>query len=402
MSSLKGGLRNPAGFLKGQARFPLLLTIFLLAGLALSQTEGLPPLLTWTSQSTEASWDGSVFSSSNTLTASNVPAGTINVIVSGCPADWICLADPAAIEHNGADASYPVNLMIIAPQNASGTLIVTASDSMEANSNEWSVAIIPVEVPPEQPPPPPPPSYDFKDISACGELTTNTKLVQDIRADKLHERWGACIVLMPGLPQKMILDCQGHSIVGAGTGIGIFYADNEDNGWEIRNCKIEKFDYGLHTESDRLVVRNVQVSNCNVAWQMGGASPIAAIDSSFTNSDTGIIFYYTLPVVFTNVKVTGISGYPFVFQGIAGDEISENKVANLTASGFAFSVGSGGIEIRDSSFAGIEFADGNIDSNKVRLIGTILRREGGNGAEGEDEQGENEDNDGQGGGNGNK
>jgi len=53
---------NPASDMvsKGQARFPLLLTIFLLAGITLSQTEGLPPSLAWTSQSTAAIFDGSV------------------------------------------------------------------------------------------------------------------------------------------------------------------------------------------------------------------------------------------------------------------------------------------------------------------------------------------------------
>jgi hypothetical protein len=177
-----------------------------------------------------------------------------------------------------------------------------------------------------------------------------------------------CITLAPGLQQKSVLDCAGHSITGTGTGIGIFYADNTDNGWEIRNCRISNFGYGMHTESDNLTVRNVDVTGSRIAWQAGGASPIAAIDSRFSNSETGIIFYYTLPTVFTNVTVEGISGYPFIFEGIAGDQISENRIANLTSEKRGLVKGSRAFEITGSSLGGLDFESGSAESNRVQYV----------------------------------
>ncbi|MDO8340249.1 MAG: hypothetical protein Q7T16_06350 [Candidatus Burarchaeum sp.] len=373
-------------FSKGQARFPLLLTIFLLAGLAISQTEPLPPSLMWNSQSTAASFDGSAYNSANTLAVGSVPAGTISVLIAGCPSDWVCIADPATFEHAGSDASYPISLLIIAPQGSTGTISATASRGSGATSGEWTVSLTaqqPAEQPPEQPPAQeaPPSPAEFTEVYGCGELRGNSVLVQDILAGDFEEGRPFCFMLAPDLPEKSVLDCQGHSIIGNGEGSGIFYSDHADNGWEIRNCVVMNFELGLFTDSDDLTVRNVEVRNTDIAWQLGGGSPIAAIDSSFSDSRLGIVFYYTLPTVFTNVKVNRITEYPFVFEGIRGAEIDENKVANLTTSGPSLVIKSTDFEIVNSRLGGLEFEDGDVTSNNIVLTETKLTRVGGGDAE---------------------
>jgi hypothetical protein len=306
-------------FSKGQARFPLLLTLFLLAGLALSQTEGLPPSLLWDSQSTEASWDGSVFSASNTFTASNAPAGTLNVIISGCPADWICLADPSAIEHSGADANYPINLMIIAPQDASGTLIVTASDGMEANSNEWSVSVNPApqqppevpstEPPPEEPPPeeqppanetqppeetPPVSTEGFAQISSCGTIRGNTVLTEDILAyvEQMPDSNSfisprVCLIFASN---DAVLDCRGHAIVGTGHGNGIEAIITDGKGpLTIKNCDISGFANGMMFNANGVIVEDTKVhDNAGYGIYVGGGTEFVLQRSSVYNNAMGI------------------------------------------------------------------------------------------------------------------
>jgi len=278
---------------RGQARFPLLLTIFLLAGLALSQTEPLPPSLTWTSQSTDATFDGSVYTSQNTLAVANVPAGTISVLIAGCPSDWVCVADPATFEHAGADASYPVSTLIIAPQDSTGAISATASNGAGANSGEWVVNLVPqppAELPPEQPPEEPPqeqpPATEpqpplpaqpgapeiFADASSCGELSQSTRLTGDVYATGLVLDWHPCFTLV-SLRHTAVLDCQGHSIIGAGIGTGIVTQDNERSGWELRNCNVRGFDYGLDLTANNLTIRNADVSNSKVWSAAGGSSP---------------------------------------------------------------------------------------------------------------------------------
>ena len=393
---------NPASDMvsKGHTRFPLLLTRFLLAGITLSQTEGAPPSLSWSSQNTDASFDGSAYHSTNTLAAGSVPAGTISVLIAGCPPDWVCLADPATFEHSGADASYPVSVLIIAPQDSTGTISATASSGADANSGEWIVNLVsqppaelpeqppegpPQEQPPvEQPPAEQPPTQEapplleaFTEVYGCGELRGNSVLAQDILAGAFEEGRPFCFMLAPGLPEKSVLDCQGHSIIGNDEGSGIFYSDNADKGWEIRNCVVMNFELGLFTDSDNLTVRNLEVRNTDIAWHLGGGSPIAAIDSSFSDSRIGIVFYYTLPTVFTNVKVNRITGYPFVFEGIRGAEIDENTVANRTTSGPSLVIKSTDFEIVNSRLGGLEFEDGDLSSNNIVLTGTKLTRVGG-------------------------
>ncbi|MFA6035558.1 MAG: right-handed parallel beta-helix repeat-containing protein [Candidatus Micrarchaeia archaeon] len=350
---------------KGQARFPLLIALVLLTGLALSQ-DAPPPLLSWAAPSTGAQWGGSVFNSQNSLAAAGLPAGAITAAFSSCPPGWVCVASPPSIGHGGTDASYTISAVIIAPQGSAGTATVRASAADGAITADWAISVSPAA---EEQPPAEQPTAGFAEISSCREISSNAKLTQDIFAPPSPEdELMPCITLAPGLQQKSVLDCAGHSITGTGTGIGIFYADNTDNGWEIRNCRISNFGYGMHTESDNLTVRNVDVTGSRIAWQAGGASPIAAIDSRFSNSETGIIFYYTLPTVFTNVTVEGISGYPFIFEGIAGDQISENRIANLTSEKRGLVKGSRAFEITGSSLGGLDFESGSAESNRVQYV----------------------------------
>ncbi|VVC02666.1 Periplasmic copper-binding protein (NosD) [Candidatus Burarchaeum australiense] len=349
---------------KGQARLPLVLALIVLAGLALSQQEGAPPSLSWFSSETGASWDGSAFHADNSLIATSVPAGNVSIAIAGCPAEWVCLADPASIDHDGTDKAYPVTLLIIAPQNSSGTLAVSASDSTGVSSGAWVIAVSPPsgaqppgqphanetqEQPAEQPPVQPanetlPPAANetqeqppgqsgspgkptpqipegFTKVYACGELARHSVLVNDISTD------GNCFTIVD---DNSVLDCAGHSITQTKQGESYGIAVNGAGHTSIRNCVIINFSGGIILRS----------------------SAKSSITDTIVKSEAG---YGIVADSSPDLKLSNVvADIPWSEAIMISAESFDAQLLNVTASsydGAALYVDSPGISIIGSSFS---------------------------------------------------
>jgi len=320
-----------------------------------------PTKLSWQKPTTTAFWLQNHYESRNRLKAKDMEPGQITISISSCPLEWVCAANVTSIEHGGTNANYNIGVNVIAPEGSTGTVYVSATNIDGVPSGEWPVFIVPS----------PPAEQKFEDIYGCETLETSSVLQEDIQAtaSDLDPVYSACIILAPNPDEPKVLDCQGYSIIGEGNGKGIFYEDMGESGWEIKNCVIENFEYGLHTDSANLIVRNTDISNTDTGWFMGGrASPtLGAIDTTISESNTGILFLGILPNIFTNVVVENSRSRPFIFDGILGNQQEENSIENLTAKGRGYSLLTHDISITNADIEGIDFEHGNEASNRVRL-----------------------------------
>jgi hypothetical protein len=399
---------------KGQARFPLLIALVLFAGLALSQ-DAPQPSLSWSAPSTAAQWDGSVFSSQNSLTASSLPAGTITLAVSSCPPEWVCAPSPTTFEHDGTDATYTASIMIIAPQDSTGTASVSASAGDGTSAGAWLVNIAPPPPAGEQPPveqpanetlqpelpanesqqpanetqqpleiPPAgqisvPPG--FLPVASCGKISGNAFLTTDINAVDI----ATCFEFAaPGA----ILDCNGHAIRGGGYAISA----ESVQGVTVRNCVVDGAGTALSVisspdftadncsfsaESWPVLVGNSRAFSflnskagspeATTAALMIIASPDARITgSTLTAQSTGAVMFYESSngALITGSTLTSLGIYDSSHIKVTGSHITNKGKDGETDSNDAVVIQSVAghledIEISQTDVAGLVFVNGN-------------------------------------------
>ncbi|MBW2963728.1 right-handed parallel beta-helix repeat-containing protein, partial [Candidatus Woesearchaeota archaeon] len=143
-------------------------------------------------------------------------------------------------------------------------------------------------------------------ISGCANISIDSELTQDIYVNLSDAIGSWCISFQTN---DIILDCQGHSLNGNGSGIGII-SGNLDN-ITIKNCQVNNFTSGIQMRTNNSFVIN------NTA--------------SFNTEDGFIIgygYYGVINAFVENNTAINNSRHPFYIINASYSQIKNNRAYN--------------------------------------------------------------------------
>ena len=177
--------------------------------------------------------------------------------------------------------------------------------------------------------------------TGCSTISSPTTLVSDVVAS------GNCFVFGQN---SVSLDCNGHSITGAGSGNGVNL--NSNINLVVKNCVISNFSNGI-TGSD---IRNLTLINSTLHTNAKGAT---------FNGINGSKFYTT---VFENNTNTGLE-LTNSFDYMAYNEVENNTFRNNTAQNLLISIATTGSEpfSTGNNFTSNIFVSSQ-NGNDIRLV----------------------------------
>ena len=200
--------------------------------------------------------------------------------------------------------------------------------------------------------------------SICGTLTSSYTLISDVNAQ------GDCFSINTN---GIVLDCNGHTITGNGTGYGIrnyggIYV-------AIKNCKINNFTNGVNLVFSQIsTIQNITVSNNTRGFLIEGNSQSNYISNSTANNN-----YYGVYLGFKtdgaqqntmgNSSITN-STYYDVYSDSTSNLVKENKFINTTLDKTKIGYGSC---YRTCNLSVQWYARVNVtDSSNVSVVSTII------------------------------
>jgi parallel beta-helix repeat protein len=182
-------------------------------------------------------------------------------------------------------------------------------------------------------------SEDCRNIGINGTIYSDTVLSEDLYSS------GDCLLIGA---DNITLDCAGHGITGDGTGIGVYAIGR--NGITVRNCRVEKFNYGLRASySGSSLFEKNAVSDCY-------AGTYASSSSSLVFSENKV-----------NSNTIGLYAYDLSSSSIKADVVKNNKEHGLE---MRFSFGN---EVKDNDFSGNRIGAGVYSTSETAISGNDLR-----------------------------
>jgi len=133
---------------------------------------------------------------------------------------------------------------------------------------------------------------------------------------------------------NVVLDCNGATIIGAGSGYGICVPDNINN-VTIRNCNVRNYKYGIYVESsgNQLVSNTLETNSYGIVL---GSSSANTVTNNVANSNTYAGVYLEGSAdnrIISNTVNSNKSVGVFIHTS-PNNEVSENYVCGNTNSDF--------------------------------------------------------------------
>ncbi|MEM3399458.1 MAG: right-handed parallel beta-helix repeat-containing protein [Candidatus Micrarchaeia archaeon] len=185
------------------------------------------------------------------------------------------------------------------------------------------------------------PEYTLSIVSAeCGDIITeNTTLAEDLTCSGTALTVGA---------DDVVLDCNGHTIIGDGTGYGVF-VDNVDN-VKVVNCTIINFTTGIYFESsDNSLAKYNRITSAALEGNLQGILVDSSTNVSVVENDiyllskgemrsdnAAIILKMAADslVSLNNITTTNFSGIGIKLINCEGNIVEQNDITTLLQWGF--------------------------------------------------------------------
>jgi parallel beta-helix repeat protein len=211
----------------------------------------------------------------------------------GSADDFVCTQSPVLITLNDGGNNYCLtqNCDVYCNQNAECTLGSTPTPTPTSTP-------APTATPTATPAPTTTPQCmgvpgtnpDPNPVSACGTINLNQNY--ELTGDLSGLAGSACITINAGAEGRM-LDCNGHSITGSGSGTGILVTGV--SGVYLRDCVISGYQYGLQISNGGggILVYNVQSTSNQYGLYVqdtdsyGNPYATTIRDSTFTGNSAG-------------------------------------------------------------------------------------------------------------------
>ncbi|MBD3247304.1 hypothetical protein GF378_01655, partial [Candidatus Pacearchaeota archaeon] len=192
------------------------------------------------------------------------------------------------------------------------------------------------------------------DISSCQEIDYEGIYT----LDRDLETTGSCFTITVN---NTVIDCQGHSIIGDGSGAHrAIYADIKSN-LTIKNCKISNFTYGIQMViPQNSIIHNNTVNNSNYGIRLGDGA-----DFAYYNNVTNNIIRNTSYSLDANYFFNGSISNNIIIDNGRGIYISNSKYNTLANNTLINNTN--GLEIISTSNYN-EIEENNISENQEKGI----------------------------------
>jgi parallel beta-helix repeat protein len=212
------------------------------------------------------------------------------------------------------------------------------------------------------------------EAQSCGQVVTeNTTLTADLNC------LGDGLVIGA---DGIVLDLNGHTVDGAGLGVGI--RNDGFDGVTIKNGTVKEFDYGiqLNAGTEGNLVQGLTLTlNQDVGIQLSGAHNNRVLANTISQQpEQGVVLLGSTGNVVANNRIDGTQGMSLVLADSRSNTIQDNLVSNGSDNGVVFTASSENTFLRNTLSAigdmGLLLEAG---SNSNTVMRNTFTRTGGSG-----------------------
>lgn len=161
-------------------------------------------------------------------------------------------------------------------------------------------------------------SMECREVGVNGTLYSDTVLSQDLVSSGDCLSFGA---------DNVTLDCAGHRLVGTGGGTGIYIFSR--HGIKVKDCAVEKFNYGLKVSySDSSYFEGNSFKNCYIGVYLSTSSELLFSKNTADSNGQGVYAYDVSGVDFIDGRASGNRGHGFELKSSFWTNIKRNDFSS--------------------------------------------------------------------------